>query len=508
MKEKIHENLTHSGLIRVLKSFSKKEIKEFGKFISSPFYNTQSTLIRLFDELKKHYPGFASADFSKGRLYKVVNPGKHYNDVLFRKYISDLMKLAEEYLIVTDLNLYKDRKKMFLLNQYERRNLFGLFEKVIRNEYKKNQFPVNNETFYYRHFREELISNFNIRTNNLHMLKPSLLQSHKYLLLHLLLTTSVNSVMMLVNRRSFKDSADKRFFEEFFENFNIIKYLESMKFTGSFERNYISLCKCEFALLKNPYDKYLLMEMKKFILGLTGFLDKNLLYIYFSHLNIFLLINISEGKTEYNEELFDNYKLMIENELYFFENKQYINFSEYRTILLHALKLKEFAWTENFIENFKLYHADEMKDNIYKYSMAVLRFEEGRFDDSMNFLSKVNPNDIMLKLDCEVYMMMIFYEKGFYQSAESLSESYRHFIQKNEILSEDVKKLQIEFIKYFKLLLKFKINEKDDYDYKKILTEIKSVKNLRRKRWFLEKINSSIEIKNKNYGSFTKNIKQ
>lgn len=494
-KSNTNDKLANANLFRLLQSFSKKEFKEFENFINSPFFNHQSTLIKLFDEIKKFYPQFSGDGFTKEKLYEAVNPGKSYNDIVFRKYISNLMKLAEDYLVVIDNINNRERKVTSLLNQFERRNQFALFRKLINNGKKDytGKTLISNETFYFNHVIEELKSNCDIRTNNLHLLKPNLIKSHIYLLMHLLLTNTVNSNMMLVNRKSFRDSDSINIIEDFFEKFDIIDYLEKTGHLNEQEKHFVELCRNDIILLRNPFNPSLLRKMKLNILDLSEYIDKNLLYIFFSHLNIYYLINISHGRDEFNIELLDNYKLMIDMGLYFYEGREYINFSEYRTILLQALRLKEFKWALEFILKFKDYHANEMKENIYDFSMAFLNFEEGKFEDSLKYLSKVRMNDVILKLDCEVLMLLIYFELNYTESAKSLVDSFRYFVKSNSILSDEVKHMQYDFIKYYKTILKFRINGMNDYEYDKLKEEISGFKNLRRKSWILEKLDNLLK---------------
>lgn len=494
-KNNFKNNLSNSNFIRLLQNFTKKEIAEFMNFISSPFFNNQKTLIRLFSEIKKYYPNFTDKKFTKELLFDSVNPGKIYNDTVFRKYISNLMKLTEDYLIVKENLNNEERKNLSLLNQLERKNLFPFFNKIInRNNGESSnavKHRISSETFYYCHFKEELKSNLAIRSNNLHLLKPSLVSSQKYLLLYLLLTSVVNGNMLMVNRNSFKEQKNNKMVEDFFDYFDMINYLEMSGQLNEHEKLFIELCRNDIVLLKNPYNINVIKMMKNNILGLTEYLDKNLLYVFFSHLNIYYLINISGGKPELNIDLLDNYKLMLKMELYFYEGVRYINFSEYKTILLLALRLKEYKWSLEFIDRFKNHHAAEMKQDIYNFSLAFLNFEEGKFDESLKHLSEIKINDLIFKLDCDVLKLLVYYELNYFDSANSLLDSFKYFVKKNTILSDNAKKIQFDFIKYFKEALKYKISGSiSDYDYDRLKKELSEKTTLKRKSWFLEKLNS------------------
>ena len=490
MKGNIKKQLSDTSLIKLLKSFTPKEISEFDKFICSPFFNSHSTLTKLFREIKNFYPDFSDINFTREFLFKKINNNKEYNDIIFRKYLSNLLKLSETFLIVNDTLQNKERKTTFLLDQYERRNLYNSFYKVIKREEETGgeHFELTNETFYNLYYREELKSSLNIRSNKISFLKTNLIKSHMYLLLQLLLSSSVYSNMMIVTRKSYKDSEENRFFEEFFEVFDIIRYLENSEFINKTESLFIQLCKSDILLLKNPFDKDELIKMNEILIKISSKLNKNLLYIFFSHLNIYFLLNISNGREEYSLKLFENYKFMISKELYVFGDRKFISFSEYRTLLLHSLKMKKYQWAEDFINEYKDHHFPEMRDEIAKYSKVVLNFETGNYPESLKYLSKIKSNDMVIKTDTDIIRLMIFYEQGLFDSADSFAESFKHYLKVNKVFSKEIIKSQFDFIKYLKILIKIKQKGIVDYEYDNLKKEISECKNLRRKSWILEKL--------------------
>ena len=93
-----NKGISHYTFVKILKKFSPDEIKEFEKLLNSPLHNNHLTLVKLFGELKKYYPKFSDRKITKEFLFGIVNKGKSYDDKLFRKYLSRLNKLAEEYL--------------------------------------------------------------------------------------------------------------------------------------------------------------------------------------------------------------------------------------------------------------------------------------------------------------------------------------------------------------------------------------------------------------------------
>ncbi|MBL0108104.1 MAG: hypothetical protein IPP52_12655 [Ignavibacteria bacterium] len=97
--------MNKSNLIPVLKSFSKDEIKEFEKFLNSPFFGCAKFVLKFYKVLIKYYPVFNEDDIKKEKIFGIVYKDKKYNDALTRRIISDLIRYSEEYMT------YKNFKK-------------------------------------------------------------------------------------------------------------------------------------------------------------------------------------------------------------------------------------------------------------------------------------------------------------------------------------------------------------------------------------------------------------
>ena len=87
-----------SKAIEALKSFDKKEFKELGEFIYSPFHNKNKNIRMLYTALKPFYPAFDTKRLTKEYIYSMLLPGKTYADKTMRNLLSDLQNLIESYL--------------------------------------------------------------------------------------------------------------------------------------------------------------------------------------------------------------------------------------------------------------------------------------------------------------------------------------------------------------------------------------------------------------------------
>lgn len=309
----------------------------------------------------------------------------------------------------------------------------------------------------------------------------------------MLLTNTVYTNMMLIIQKSFRDSeGDNDYFEKFNEVFDLIGYLEKINDLEDVEKMFISLCRIDVVIFKDPHNIENLVIMKDIIFKMADMLSNNLLYTFFSHLNIYYLLNISVKNEELNRDLFENYKFMIERGLYISEDRGFINFSEYRTILLYSLRLKEYDWAEKFISEYKNFHNPVEKENIYIYSKALLNFEKKDFEGAMQMISVLRISDMIMKMDSDIILLLIYFEMDYIDNALSLIDSFRHYMLENKILSKDVIKNHIDFLKFYRFLLMNKNNNIKPAESDKIKSEIMNHNNLRRKSWLLEKLENNV----------------
>jgi hypothetical protein len=89
-----------SKFIDIVKTFSRDELKQFKDFVNSPYHNSNKNVIKIYDIIRKHVPEFSSAFLEKENLFRAIYPGKKYNDTVMRILSSDLLSLAEEFLIL------------------------------------------------------------------------------------------------------------------------------------------------------------------------------------------------------------------------------------------------------------------------------------------------------------------------------------------------------------------------------------------------------------------------
>ena len=121
------KTIINSKLIKLLSSFSTLEWKRFGRFVQSPYHNTNSQLIKLYEVLKKAFPFDKLKTLEQERVYKKVYGAVPFKLTTFQNLCSDLYGLATDFIIDVHLQKQKQRKEKILIDALSNRN-YELFK--------------------------------------------------------------------------------------------------------------------------------------------------------------------------------------------------------------------------------------------------------------------------------------------------------------------------------------------------------------------------------------------
>jgi hypothetical protein len=124
----------------IVRTFTKDEVKEFGKFLESPFFNSNKNLSAAFEYINFHTSGFVSEFPTKEEIHDSVYKGKKYKDENVRYILSELLRMGEEYLGI--VNLRKSSAiRIHTLAELNDRDLEKLFERNLKLCRKAQKMP-------------------------------------------------------------------------------------------------------------------------------------------------------------------------------------------------------------------------------------------------------------------------------------------------------------------------------------------------------------------------------
>lgn len=487
-----NKGISHYTFVKILKKFSPDEIKEFEKLLNSPLHNNHLTLIKLFGELKKYYPKFSDRKITKEFLFGIVNKGKSYDDKLFRKYLSRLNKLAEEYLHIVQMRKEKEKRDLNVLLQLSKRDLKEVYARKLKDverSFEKDS-KIDPDHFLSKYQLSLIKYNQKSAGNYIDSYNDELTDSYNNLVSYFLFYSESLINQIETNKFSFCSKEELYSSNLLFDKINIKDYIKKINKDKTQENPdrllFLELIMNDSKMISHDSDLTAYKNLRSLVYINSGKLSDQLLYFYLQRMNIFCILENVKGDNDMNKELFENYKMLIDNNLLDLKGSKAITILDFRQILSSALKNNEFKWAEKFIESKLELVKEELRINIYHYSYALLRFSEKNYEGSLDHLLKIKSESMPVKIDIYVLKAKIFYDQGHFDSALSIADSFRHYISGNKLIAVIHKTTLMNFLKYFKLIIKLNVNF-NKTKLKRLLTELQNINYTKEKRWLIEK---------------------
>lgn len=483
-----------SKAILLLKTFSKEEIKRFSDFLLSPYFNTNSRVARLYDELKKHQPDFTGRTIEKKSLYKKLFPGKDYNEQVMKNLISELLRLEKEFLSIEHFNADTFNKSLGLLSQLSSRPVDPLYDKEIELFEEKAR---TNETIsvmlqYLLFQMEEINFTHNINRNRQSEVTDNIVKAGENLVIFFLKNILRLSVNVNINKFSFNTQVPVNLADKLLENLNIqsvLDYMDEHKIGGA-----VHLKLLYYAMICNLRidDDESYKIYKKLLYENMDSLKRDEAHIILHFLESICAQKINSGRVEFYKDLFETYELELAKNLITAKEDTPLTIMKFRNIYLTAMRAGKFEWAEKFINKYKNELHEENKKNIVELALAQLNFEKGGYGKTLEHLHKIKTDQIFFKIDVKVLNLMAFYELGHYESALSLIESFKRMLTSNTSLTKQYSQKNIAFANSVSSLIKTK-SSYDEISAQMLKEKILNTEVIGNKGWLVKKIDGMIK---------------
>ena len=480
--------MENSGLIKALKTFSKNEIKEFGRYVDSPFHNGRKELSKFYGIIKKHYPDFRGSAMNEETLYSKLYPGKKYDERVIRRLSSFLMKLVESYL--TYVGLQKDNytlKKSFL-KEAGKRNLTRVYEKqLIELEKEYSNFIPPAEEYFLRKYYivEDKLNNYLYKTKDASIADD--IENHSLYLIEFLLVQIYQSrYNLFLYEKEFQADYSESVFMELFSQMDFQKILKKVKDKDPENYPVIAIYYYELmALLEGNESIEIFKRLLKDNANKFSWLEKrNFYYIFVSICSL----QIEKGEGKYKAELLNAYKEMLDLGICSDYEGGYFSAKLFRNIVAAANITREYEWLEDFINRYSGYLAPDDKDNMYSLSMALLNYEKGEYGKTLECILNIDVELVHFKIDVRYLTVKTYYELGYYEQLLSSIDAFRHFLSNDKHISGRIVDVYSRFCSLTGRLAKIRIEKAYDR-LPGIKKEILSLDNKANSEWLMSKAN-------------------
>lgn len=470
--------MQNSKLYSILEHFDKYEQNRLKKFLLSPYFNRNEALVKLFDLLINHINEQSKAELEKTEIWKKIYDNDNYDDVLFRKNSSDLLKLVEDFLAQQVYEENPVNQSIFLIDAVAKKKLEKLYNSTIKSARRLAEQQAYKSVGYY-HLQYMVEKNYfflldmeHDRTNKkneeemlgyldrffvaeklrfaCYTLSQKNLVTHDYKLI------LVDEIVEFVSKGTFEDTPPIAIYYQIY-----LTYVEADE-TGHY-----------FKLMQ-------LMEKHGDI-----FPRNEAEFIYEAALN-YCVKRVNQGSRQFLEEYFNIFIILLEKEMLLTDG--ILSPFHFKNIVVIALRLGKFDWVENFINSQKKFLPETMRENAVSFNMALLYFSQKKYQNLIKILQTIEYEDFTYNLNSKTLLLQTYFEIDEIEPLYSLMDSFRTFLNRHKDFSAAKRVHYTNLIKFTKQLTKIIPGDKKAIEKLKKEVEEAEPKGIASITWLKEKI--------------------
>lgn len=363
-------------LYHLLQSLSPKEFRRVGMAVHSPFFNTNPSVVKLFEAIKGKYPKFKISDREMENIYADMFPGEKYNDGKLRRLFTFLKRVVEDCMAYMEMERVPIKKNKLLAQSYEQRNLTALFfsatDQLIKELDKR---PWQNASYFFEKLQLEQAKYFHPQHNK-YDLKDNTLEDLMddvdayFAFAKIQMGIALKNKALILNKPyhlRFLEMVDGE--QEGFMDGNVLFELYQLSLHLLEERKGVDFERYQ-ALLFEHID--LLEEADQQIL-------------YFNGLN-YAIRQWNKGFKTFSSKILNWYKFGLKED--FLLKNKIINEGVFSNIVNHGAIEKEFVWTLNFVKKYSVNLREGVREEEIKSNMALLNFYQKNYENVILYASQ------------------------------------------------------------------------------------------------------------------------
>ena len=463
-----------SKLYELLGTFDGHDYNRARKYLTSPFFNEDKELVLLFDLIHHFWMEKKPFPEDKKTLYSEIYPNKKFDDKHFRYLTSSLTKHLENFITQKWMQEFP---RSFVLSK----------QKALMDR--------------------SCVKSFQYVTAEIRqMLDEGNQDSGVLLALH---DSSLNEMEFQAVQKNRKSGYDFESISTDLDRFYVARKLQIASgqinaqnvIAGQLRSRLleevnalatepdfaavpsIELYQTIYLSLTEP-EKYTHFEkLKRFIREKGDLFSLKEQKEIVQYLKNFCIKQINLGKTEFVQELFEIYKLSLQNKKALRSEK--MSPWEYKNIVTIGLRMKEFDWVRKFIDDYNKYIELSQQHNAFIYNLANWHFFRKEYKETLKLFREVEFTDLYYQLDVRAILLKTYFELSDDEPFYYQSSAFRAFLSRNRLMSDYQRKIYRNFVRYIVRLLRDSGNQKK---MQTLLEEIRQVRQIADFRWLEEKV--------------------
>jgi hypothetical protein len=409
--------MNNSTLIQLFKSLDKADRRQLRKVVNSPYFNQRADVIALFEYIDKHIDGGAPK-LMKEKVFAAIYDKQKFEVDRFYHTMSILNQIILKYLAMTELDQQTPQYHRFLNKALRKRGSEKMYEKtLIESKTYLHEQPLRNAQFHLDSFMLSVTEEFDAK-QQLHRNVDIDLQEiadnfHFYAISEVLrLGISLLSQKLLAKKEYTQPllNAALTIAEQHLDIPAIAtQYYAFQTFISSTQITAIrpTVIVDDNAINKSDTEGVFFQKLKEEI-------NNNLKLFPETELRDLILVAINycirrqnRGELEYVREALNLFQLGLSEGILF--ESGVLSPYTYKNVLMLALKINDYEWAKQFLNDFEKFLPEKERDNLYKYNYAIYSFRKKDYDKAIQLLQEVNLKEVLFNLDARRMLARIYY---------------------------------------------------------------------------------------------------
>lgn len=473
-------------LLYFLRHLSSRQLSEFHTYLNSPIFNQRETMVKLLDILTSRFMKAPVKDArDKANIYTAVYPGKAFNENSLKTLMTQLLGLLKDYLAFSQYQsdkVVQQRMLLKKLNQIDEQKHFPKIHATAAKVLDRADLHTSDH-LYELMLLEEEYDDYRKRQPNrkdFGQVKSAV----EYLSSSFLVRLLRYKMRVLNHRSSFKPLVDSEFMEGVIEYMRAdgrelpwvvqVYYQLNEAFSNPDIPSHFDNAR---QLLKENFDRFSKVESEE-------------LYTCILNLGVW---HLNKGDLEFLPSTLEIYRECLSNKIILENGK--ILAHHLKNIANIALRLGEFDWVQTLLEEWKDRILADHASNAFHYVQAMLRYYQKEYPEAERYFNLILEDfkDPYYGVNSKGYLLQIYYETGNTIGLESLSHSFRMYLDRSEGISEKRRYQYITFINHLKRLCNIPLGDTEKLANLKMQIMEKDQKGMG-SAWLLEKIDGLLEF--------------
>lgn len=428
-------------LIRLLNSLDESEKADLSRFLSSPYFNTDSEITRLYEVLTTKWPDHPD---TKEEVYQQVFPGLPYDDKAFRYLTSQLNKQIERFLAIRAYEKHPHRSDLDLLREFTERQLEKEYQQTLRRlREAADQWAGRDASFFYHQLEIATVEERHFALQRKRTYDPALQQITSQLDRYYFLQKLKYSCAMLDRQHVIEGPYDPKLSPA------LIDLLQHQQY---FEEPLIHIYYRVYMALHEEEEAAYFEKLRDSLLGSQeAIAAEEWRDLYYFAIN-YCLRKIRQGKTDFLAEALNLYRTGIDRHI-LLDGGQLSPWT-FTNVVKLALRLGKYEWINAFIDEFVHLLPEQFRSDALHYNLAERYYYTHDYDQAIEHLNQVRLSDLNYHLGSRVLLAKVYYEEGSEEPLLSLLAAFTMFLKRNKKVSTPLKKTYLNFCEALFRILK------------------------------------------------------